>query len=172
MMKAKLADSVGTRFRLHPAPLIEDEYGRRELQDVFIVERLEGEGLRFCGITSSRVFTLGFDHVIERLSNPVAQPLLYGEAILKLKSRVVFGRDGVRYELLDRTSQRPAKRPRARRKRQSRSNLQPSVGWNALPSKVLSIGTPSHSSESGAAGLIALAILAVIVVAAFGSSSA
>ena len=38
MMKDKLADSVGKRFQLHPAPLIEDERGRREIDSVFIVE--------------------------------------------------------------------------------------------------------------------------------------
>lgn len=172
MMKDKLADSVGKRFRLHPAPVIEDERGRRELDVTLIAERLEGEGFRLSGVASPYSFVLGFDHVIERISNPVAQPMVHGEAILKLKTQVVFGPGGVRFELLDRLFTRPERlRPGARRVRRSpRRRRGAAAAGVALPKGVIAI--PLAGTNNKTAEVIAFMVLAVLLIAALSATSA
>ena len=140
--------------------------------DPFIAVGVEGEGFRLSGIGSPYSFVLGFDHVIERVSNPVTQPILHGAAILKLKTQIVFGPERVRFELLDRIFTRPERmRPRARRVRRSpRRRRGATAAGVALPKGVIAI--PLAGTNNKTAEMIALVLLAVLLIAALGASSA
>jgi hypothetical protein len=147
MNRARLKESLGCRFRIRPAPVVVDERGlAHPADDTWIVTAVEPDGLRLIGISSSYAPLVPWDHIVERLSNPVAQTDQNGEAFLLLKSQVIFDRRGVRFEPL----LRPLMAPKLRRPSRTNPIVNPVAD------------TPSKGTDASALlaiGFVALAAL-------------
>lgn len=149
MNRKMLERSLGRRFRIRPVPITVDDYGiPRELDETWLVAGVEAEGLRLQGISSSYTVLIGWDHIVERLSNPVTDPSLLGEAFLLLKSQMIFEKREVRYEPL----LRPHVPPRVQRSGARKPLLIPIAG------------TPNKTLEA-----IWIGVLALLLVRALGS---